>query len=78
MLPDFFGSHDGYICLHHLPDFFLQRHCLKYCRNIRFGFYDHSGFLYLMDREGRLGALLSHNSGPDEIAAKIRELLDQG
>jgi len=39
---------------------------------------DHSGFLYLMDREGRLGALLSHNSGPDEIAAKIRELMDQG
>ena len=39
---------------------------------------DHSGYLYLMDREGRLGALLSHRSGPDEIAAKIRELLDQG
>jgi protein SCO1/2 len=38
---------------------------------------DHSGFLYLMDREGRLGALLSHNSGPDEIAAKIRELLER-
>jgi protein SCO1/2 len=39
---------------------------------------DHSGFLYLMDREGRLGTLMSHGSGPDEIAAKIRELLDQG
>lgn len=39
---------------------------------------DHSGFLYLMDREGSLGALLSHDSGPDEIAAKIRELMDQG
>jgi protein SCO1/2 len=39
---------------------------------------DHSGFLFLMDREGRLGALLNHNSGPDEIAAKIRALLDKG
>ena len=39
---------------------------------------DHTGLLYLMDREGRLGALLNHNSSPDDIAAKIRELLDQG
>lgn len=34
---------------------------------------DHSGFTYLMGPDGRLRALFGHGTGPEEMAARIRE-----
>ena len=35
---------------------------------------DHSSIIYVMDPQGRLGAIFTHETSPDQIAAKLKEL----
>lgn len=40
-------------------------------------FVDHSAGIYIMDRQGRFVAKLGHRSDPDEVAARLLEVMDK-